>query len=226
MQHLLRVAALVVVGGAVALAVGVGSGGATATGNSVTYQDSTGEDSSSLDISQVVVSNDDNGLLTFAITLANGPSALTGHADVSLYIDTDNNSTDASGADYAGAELSLEIADGSANAYKWDGSAFTWSGAQPTSLIYSYSGGVATIHVKASDLSLTSFDFWVLTDTDYSSDSSHLDSAPDAGHGTYAYAVQITPPPLPQPKPKAKPKKKIPKCKPHQKSMKAHRCHK
>lgn len=231
MYKLFRVVVLACAAGALTLAVGAERAAATATGNSVTYQDSTGEDPAEFDISQIVVSNDDSGLLTFAVTIgANAPATLSGHNDVSLYFDTDNNSTDSSGSDYDGAELTIEVTDGAVNAYKWDGSNFTWSGAQPTSLIYSYAAGVVIIRVKASDLGLSSFNFWVLTDTDYSSDSSHIDEAPDPGHGTFAYQVKISPPatttsPSPKPKPKPKPKK-TPKCKVHQKSTKAHPCHK
>jgi hypothetical protein len=222
-KMVIRVVALACLAGVAALAVGAGQVHAKTAGNSVTYLDSTGEDPASLDVSQVVVSNDDGGLLTFAITLKNGPAALTGHNDVEVYLDTDNNASDGAGADYAGAEMVIQATDGTVKAFKWDGKDFTWSGAQPTSLIWSYSGGVLTIHVKAADLSLTSFGFWVLTDTDYTDQNSHVDFAPDVDHGTFAYTVKISPPVTTT---KPTPKKTTPKCRKGQRSTKAHPCHK
>ena len=224
MKELFRVAAALSAVAAFALVAGTAPAGARTAGNSVTYQDSTGEDPASFDISQIVVSNDDTGLLTFAITLKNGPAALSGRNDVSIYFDTDNNMTDSSGPSYDGAELTIEVADGSVNAYKWDGNNFTWSGAQPSSLVYSYGGGVLTIRVNANDLSLGSFGFWVLADTDYGDPNSHVDEAPDPGHGNFDYQVKISPPAPPATTQKHV--KPVPKCKKKQKSTKAHPCHK
>ena len=223
MKGFWRLAAVTLIVGATALTVGITTVGARSSSNSITYQDSVGEDSAALDIKSVVVSNDDSGMLSFAIALANPPAALTGHNDVGVYIDTDNNTSDGAGADYAGAELNFEVADGSVNVYKWDGTNFTWSGPEPSSLIYSYTGGVVTIRVKASDVSLGTFDFWVLTDTDYTDPHSHLDAAPDAGRESYPFEVKITPP---APAPKPVPHKTIPKCKKGHHSTKAHPCHK
>ena len=47
--------------------------------NSTTYPDSTGEDSAAPDITSVVVSNDDAGLITFQVTVSNRPTMTAGH---------------------------------------------------------------------------------------------------------------------------------------------------
>src|SRR5438132_880445 len=125
--QLRRLVTALLAASAIALVVGLAPIGATSTSNTVTYRDSTGEDPASLDISQIVVSNDDNGLLTFAISLGN-VSALTGHNDVSIYIDSDNNPFDGGGLAWGGAESTIEVTDGSVNAYKWDGTTFSSTG--------------------------------------------------------------------------------------------------
>jgi hypothetical protein len=218
----IQLAATLLAAGALALVVGIAPGAARTSTNSVTYQDSTGEDGGSLDIQQIVVSNDDKGLLTFEIHLGNAP-ALTGKNDVSIFIDSDNNPGNSGGPGYLGAEMVLDVSDGTVDVFKWNGTTFAFSGS-PSSLTYSFATGVLTVKVNAGDLGLTSFNFWVGTDTDYSSDSSHLDVAPDPGHGSFAYQVKISPPAPPAvPKPTPKP---APKCKKGQKSTKAHPCHK
>jgi hypothetical protein len=216
----LRLIAAMLAAACIALVVGIEPSGAARAGNSVTYQDSTGEDSASLDIQQIVVSNDDAGLLTFEIHLGN-VSALTGKNDVAILIDSDNNPADG-GTDYSGADIGIDVSGGSADLIKWDGSHFAFS-QSPSSLTYGFANGVLTVRVKASDLGLTSFNFYVFTDTDYSADGSNVDFAPDRGHGTFAYEVKISPPAaVTTPKPV---KKTVPKCKKGHKSSKAHPCH-
>jgi hypothetical protein len=220
--------AILALGGAAALAFGVAPGGAARASNSVTYQDSTGEDPGSLDIQQVVVSNDDNGLLTFAISMANAP-ALTGNNDVSVLIDSDNNPN--TGATMLlGMDMLLDVSGGSIDVAKWNGSTFAFSGS-PSSLVYSFAPGLLTIKVNASDLGLTTFNFLVLTDTDFNDPNSHVDLAPDPGHGTFAYQVKIAPPVTTTTTTTTTPtttvkKKVVPKCKKGHKSTKKHPCHK
>src|SRR5437660_7813841 len=91
--QLRRLVTALLAASAIALVVGLAPIGATSTSNTVTYRDSTGEDPASLDISQIVVSNDDNGLLTFAISLGNAGS-YGGKNDLIVFIDSDNNPTD------------------------------------------------------------------------------------------------------------------------------------
>jgi hypothetical protein len=227
MNTFLRLLAASLAAGAITLVFGIAPSGAARAGNSVTYQDSSGEDPASLDIQQIVVSNDDAGLLTFAIHLGNVAS-LAGKNDAAIFIDATNNANDGAGPNFDGAELVLDISGGSIDVGRWNGSKFDFSGGSPSSLNFSFASGILTVKVNANDLALTSFNFWVATDTDYSSDTSHIDAAPDPGHGTYAYQVKITPPAAassPKPVTKAPAKKAVPKCKKAQKSTNAHPCH-
>jgi hypothetical protein len=227
MSTFLRLLAASLTAGAIALVVGIAPSGATRAGNTVTYQDSTGEDPASLDIQQIVVSNDDAGLLTFAIHLGNVAS-FAGTNTAMIFIDTTNNVNDGAGPNLGGAELALSVAGGSIDVGRWNGSTFDFSAGSPSSLTFSFASGVLTVKVNANDLGLTTFNFFVATDNDYTSDTSHFDAAPDPGHGMYAYQVKITPPAAAstsKPLTNAPAKKAVPKCKKAQKSTKAHPCH-
>jgi hypothetical protein len=175
--------------------------------NSVTFQDSTGEDALAPDITTVVVANDDKGNLTFVFNTPNRPT-LTADMLFLLFIDTDANSAtgdpDSLGADYA-IELDGPLG-GSAGIglFRWNGTDFTPQGVPQSSLIFSYANG-ATIKINASDLGATKrFTFGVFAvsgvallptgEPDFT--NVHIDLAPDSGHGFYTYEVQITPPSL------------------------------
>ena len=70
--------------------------------NTATFQDSTGEPGVK-DITTVVVSNDDSGMLTFRINVPSLPK-YTVDVGVDIYVDTDNNA--ATGAvDFRGSGL-------------------------------------------------------------------------------------------------------------------------
>src|SRR2546425_1284673 len=58
--------------------------------NTTTYQDSTGEDPKGPDITTITVSNDNTGLITFQINIANQAS-LSGETIIDVSIDADNN---------------------------------------------------------------------------------------------------------------------------------------
>jgi hypothetical protein len=225
MNSFLRLIAAMVAACCIALAFGTAPGGAARAGNSITYQDSTGEDPASLDIQQIVVSNEDSGMLTFELHFAN-VSAITGNNAVLVFIDSDNNATDGAGADLSGADMLIGVAAGEIEVGKWDGSNFAFTGS-PASLTDGFANGVLTIRVNANDLGLTAFNFFVCTDADVSTEGGPHDVAPDPGHGTYAYQVKISPPATTTATTTHKPgpKAKTPRCKKHQKSTKTHRCH-
>src|SRR5262249_38546684 len=150
MNRLFRLVAALLAGAAIAVAFGVAPSGATRAGNSVTYHDSTGEDPASLDIQQIVVSNDDSGLVSFAINLGNAGS-FGANSGVLILIDTNNNANDGAGPMAGGADLVLDVANGSVDLGRWNGSTFDYSGGSPSSLTYSYTGGVVTVKVNAHD---------------------------------------------------------------------------
>jgi len=183
---------------ALALFVLVAAAPAAFAGNSQTFLDSTGENPAAPDITSIVVSNDDAGLITFQVNISNRPS-LTSDMEIDLFLDTDANPATGDPESY-GAEYLVQLVQGSVTLYKWNGSGYSSAAAQ-SSLVYSYGSGGATIRVKASDLGGThAFDFLaiaasgVTTDVNGNPDYSNAasDSAPDPGHGTFAYQVLTT----------------------------------
>jgi hypothetical protein len=168
---------------------------ATANANSQTFTDSTGEDPNGPDITSIVVSNDDAGLVTFKINISNRP-ALTADMFLSLVIDTDQQAStgdpQASGADYL-----IELDPGSVNLYKWNGTDYTTAPSQ-TSVTYTYDSTGATIRASAAELGTTkAFNFFALAFSGVKTDASgnadftnaHADGAPDSGHGSFSYQV-------------------------------------
>jgi hypothetical protein len=170
--------------------------------NSVTFPDSTGEPGGVKDITTIVVSNDDKGLVTFRINVPSAP-AYTVDIDVDIYVDTDNNaatgSTELPGVDYV-----IQLFRGEVNLYKWDGTDFTRRFGDPpaTSLIYQWSNGVS-IKISAAELGNTKrLRFFagvisgiVFNETTGEPDftNSVADFAPDLGRGFFTYDVKIAP---------------------------------
>lgn len=173
---------------------------ALAAANSTSYQDSTGEDPAAPDITTIVVSNDDAGMITFRINVPNRPQ-LTPDMAAFMFIDGDANQGTGD-PDNLGAEYIIQLIQGEVILFKWDGSDFTLSSTQ-SSLTHSWSGG-ATIKISASDLGNTrrfGFDANILSGLVFDPVTGELDatkvrrdSAPTFGF--YTYQVKITPPTL------------------------------
>jgi hypothetical protein len=187
-----RLVLLLALGLALAAIPSVASGDASrSAGNSTTFPDSIGEDASAPDITNVVVSNDDAGLITFQVNIGNRPT-LTQDMFLLIFLDTDNNSaTGDSGVDYV-----IELDPGFVSLAQWNGSDFVNAPSQ-TSLTYAYSNG-ATIHVSAADLGKTkTFKFNVAAFSGFALDASgnpdltnlKRDYSPDPGHGMFSYQV-------------------------------------
>ncbi len=190
----------------VAFAPGGDAAPARQLASSVTYQDSTGEDAQGPDIVTIVVSNDNNGNLTFVINIPNRPT-LTGDMLILVFVDTDANPATGNasllGADYA-IQLAALGGPAAVGLFRWNGSDFVSSGVSQTSLVFSYASG-ATIKISAAELGATKkFNFAALAASglvvtpsgDLDTTNAHFDNAPDAGHGFYAYEVKLTPPTL------------------------------
>jgi hypothetical protein len=191
-----RLLLLLVLGVALAAMPAVASGdSARALMNSATYPDSTGEDPAAPDITSVVVSNDDAGLITFQINVSNRP-ALTADMYFLMFLDTDKNqstgASDALGADYA-----IQLVPGAVDLFQWNGTTFVRAASQ-SSLTFSYTAAGPVIRVSAADLGKTkTFNFGVVAasgstvDAQGNIDSSqeHRDLAPDSGHGFNGYQV-------------------------------------
>ena len=173
--------------------------------NSTSYQDSSGENSAAPDITTLVVSNTDAGLISFKINIPNRPQ-LTQDMLVLLFVDSDSN-PQTGDPDSLGADYVIQIFGGEAGLFRWDGSDFTRRAGDPpaTSLIFAYQGGIA-ITMSAAELGNTKrLGFAAIViggvaidpvtgDLDFTNAVS--DVAPAAGSGLYAYEVKITPPTL------------------------------
>ena len=171
-----------------------------ATANTTTYTDSQGENTAAPDISTIVVSNNDAGIITFKINIPNR-AALTPDMLVAMEIDSDNNAATGSpeGTDYA-----IELVQGEVFIYRWDGENFTRRAGDPpaTSLIFAYQGG-ATLTISAAELGNTKqlrFNVIVIAglatdpvtgDLDFT--NATADVAPAASAGLYAYEVKLAP---------------------------------
>jgi hypothetical protein len=168
--------------------------------NTATYQDSTGENPAAPDITTIVVSNDDAGMITFQINIPNRPQ-LTRDIALDLEVDTDNNPAT---GDQFGVDYVIEIILGEVHLYKWDGTNFTRRVGDPpaTSLIFSWSNG-ATIKISAAELGNTKkFGFDVIAVSglviddvtgDIDATNAAGDIAPAAGAGLYRYEVKVAP---------------------------------
>jgi hypothetical protein len=179
----------------VALPTAALGGSSSRAVNSTTFPDSTGEDASAPDIVNVVVSNDDAGLITFQINMSNRPE-LTSDMFLLILLDTDQNAATGA-ADFLGAEYVIELDPGVVALFQWNGSDFVAAQAQ-ASLVYSYAATGATIRISAADLAKTKgFKFGVLAASGVTVDPTgqtdltniHVDQAPDSGHGFFAYQV-------------------------------------
>jgi hypothetical protein len=170
-------------------------GGVRHAANSQTFADSIGEDPSAPDITSVVVSNDNAGLVTWKINISNRPS-LTNDMFLLVLLDTDQNASTGD-PNSLGAEYAIELDPGVVSLYKWTGSTFDNAPSQST-LVYSYDSTGATIKVNASELGGTkAVNFAAVAVSGVTFDANgdpvftniHVDDAPDQGHGTFAYKV-------------------------------------
>ena len=176
-------------------AIALGGAARSAT-NSQSYLDSTGEDPAAPDITSIGVSNDDAGLITFQINIANRPT-FTPDMLLDIFLDTDKNAATGS-SQLFGADYVIELQPGAVGLFQWNGSDFVGASSQ-SSLTFSYAAAGATIRINALDLNRTKgFNFvtavvsGLVTDpatgnVDFT--NAHDDIAPDTGHGTFAYQV-------------------------------------
>lgn len=190
-----RVGVLIVLA---ALLVGVQAalgGSARSTSNNQTFADSIGENVNAPDITSVAVSNDDAGMITFQINISNRPT-LTPDMFLLIPLDTDKNPATGS-ADFGGADYVIELDPGVVTLFQWNGTDFVQAASQ-SSLTFAYAATGATIRISAADLGKTkAFNFRVLAASglvvdaagNANFDNVQTDSAPDPGHGFFAYNV-------------------------------------
>jgi hypothetical protein len=170
--------------------------------NTATYEDSTGEDPAAPDLTTIVVSNDDAGVITFKINIPNRPE-LTRDILVDMFVNSDNDATTGD-PDTLGADYAIEIFLGDIALFKWDGTNYTRRVGDPpaTSLIYAWSSG-PTIKISAAELGNTkklgfaviAVSGLVIDDVTGNIDGTNakVDSAPAPGVGLYSYDVKTAP---------------------------------
>ena len=177
--------------------------------NSTTYTDSTGENPAAPDITTIVVSNDDAGMISFKVNLPNRPT-LGQDMLIEIGVDTDSNAATGD-PDLAGVDYVMQLLRGEINLFRWDGTGFTRRFGDPpaVTLSFSYAGGI-TVRISASELGNTKrLRFYVdvisglaidpMTGAPYCSTTPTPcpeDFAPGGGAGLYPYEVKITPPTL------------------------------
>ncbi|HEU0304236.1 MAG TPA: hypothetical protein VFR32_06620 [Gaiellaceae bacterium] len=173
--------------------------------NTTTYQDSVGEgagDPVFPDVTQIVVSNDDTGMITFRISIPSKPQ-FARDLMIQMFIDSDANAN--TGELGIGTDYALQLLLGEVALFKWDGANYSRTAGDPpaTSLVYSWTGGVVTIRISATELGntkafgfvLAAFGGLVIDDITGNIDDTNakIDIAPAAGSGLYRYEVKIAP---------------------------------
>lgn len=172
--------------------------------NSATFQDSTGEDPAAPDITTIVVSNNDAGIVSFRINLPNRPT-LSPDMIIELWVDSDNNPATGD-PDQAGVDYVMQLVQNEIQLYRWDGTGFTRRFGDPSAvtLSFSYADGI-TVRIAASELGETKrFRFFtdvisgitidpVTGELFCPSPPCPADFAPGGGAGLYPYEVKLAP---------------------------------
>lgn len=196
---LLAIACVVLPAAAVGGPLGTSSTAAQAA-NSVTFNDSTGEDPAAPDITSIVVSNNDAGIVSFRINVPNRPT-LGSDMVFNLWVDSDNN-TQTGAPDIAGVDYVAQLVQNEIQLYKWDGTDFTRRFGDPSAvtLTFSYAGGIA-INISATELgNAKRLRFFVEAISgividpitgEFDNTNSKGDVAPGGAAGLYPYEVKI-----------------------------------
>jgi hypothetical protein len=191
-----RLLSMLVLGAVLVALPAVALGGdARHASNTKTFPDSIGEDAQAPEVTSVVVSNDDAGLITIQINVSNRP-AMTPDMYFLVFLDTDKKANTGF-ADALGADYVIQLVPGAVDLFQWNGTTFVGAPSQ-TSLTFSYLPTGPVIKVSAADLSKTkSLNFGVVAAAGLTIDAAgnpdftneHRDYAPDLGHGFNSYDV-------------------------------------
>jgi hypothetical protein len=163
--------------------------------NSVTFPDSdpSAENPANVDITSVVVSNDDAGNLTFQVNIGN-QAALRPGMGVSVLLDADANAATGSPIRGAGVDDTFSLLpSGQVTFAHWNGTQFALEN-PPPSLTATYAATGATFHLNAKDIgNPKAFSFSVSTVAGAigSGSSIQFDYAPESSATPYAYQVKI-----------------------------------
>jgi hypothetical protein len=151
-----------------------------------TFTDRSDDSGAAPDISSVTISSPASEQIVVAVAIANQPTLAPGAA-VYLDLDTDRNFSTGVRSHF-GADYILHIfGDGRIGALKWDGKGLVDVTMPSLSVVYAQ--GVATFKVNRSDLGdPIGFYFYVIAQTDHSSNPTAFDLAPDRGIWSYDIA--------------------------------------
>ncbi len=154
-----------------------------------TFTDPSGDSGSAPDITSVLVSNDDAGLLTFGLGLANR-AELTGDDIIGIGLNTDRNAQTGDPSLGAGADYLIVFVrtENFLGLGRWNGSEYDVEVPQET---LTASGDGRTLKIDRKELGGTAaFDFYVIAAAEESTTSA--DKAPD-GSALSTYELQLTP---------------------------------
>jgi hypothetical protein len=163
---------------AAAGALMVVSAGVALAANTASFIDPGADSDSAPDITGVSISNDDTGVVTVKLTLANRalPAATD---DFAVGIDADQNPD--TGSVFYGAEYELDLDRGAIAVWRESPNGFYTQAIAPPSLHIVFAGGVVTFSFKASELGISSgFNLYTL-----GADTNGLDTAPDIRTANY-----------------------------------------
>ncbi len=177
------------------LVIGVTTADARIASGSAGFVDPAADSGVAPDVTTVTVSNDDQGLLTFQITVPNR-SALAPQDAVAVLLGTDDPDL-VRGKRNDGMNFILGVDGQGVFLLEWNGADMQEVTPHPNSVSGSFSGGVATLTVKQEhlapgfpDLSVPiSMDFYVLGITFNGSDVVAQDVAPDGATDVWSYRI-------------------------------------
>ena len=173
--------------------------------NTTTFNDSVGEgggDPVFPDVTQVVVSNDDTGMITFRIVIPSRPQ-FTRDQMIQMFVDSDGRA--ATGEPGLGTDYAIQLLLGEVALFKWDGDNYSRTAGDPpaTSLVYSWTAQGVSIRISAAELGntktlgfvLAAFGGLVIDDVTGNIDDTNakIDVAPAAGSGLWRYEVKLAP---------------------------------
>ena len=174
------VVGLVLVGLAVEVPAGTASSSA-ATASSMTYTDPTGDSETAPDIGTVVVSNDDAGMLSVAVTFANR-TALGPTEGFLAAFDTDRNPATGYGVPSpVGFDYTIEIYRSSLALFRFDEDSEEFEPMPKKTLTSTWAGPTLTVSVSGRELGLTNGDlpFFIAADSNPDDDDAPWDTAPN-----------------------------------------------
>ena len=170
--------------------------------NSATFTDSSGENPAAPDITTIVVTNDDAGMISFKISVPNRPT-LGPDFELDVLVDTDSNAQTGDPS-LAGTDYLILLQRGEVALLKWDGSGYSRRFGDPSAVTLSsaYQGG-PTVKISAGELGNTKrFRFLVLVASGVEFDpvtgtpdytNAVDDIAPGGGAGLYPFEVKTAP---------------------------------